>query len=140
MDARWIGASASDPPARGRRARRRICASCQRGFEVAAVGLEQAGEQPVRAPIFEPVLGPVAAEPDLEIAELVEHRGAQEQRATVDWIPLTSCDGERGRAGVVVGPLLVLGYEGLAHQPAQVDLDWAQHGELEVEEGDQLAV
>ena len=36
------------------------CGSCERGFEVAAVGLEQAGEQPVRAPIFEPVLGPVA--------------------------------------------------------------------------------
>ena len=30
--------------------------------------------------------------------------------------------------------------EGLAHQPAQVDLHRAQHGELEVEEGDHLAV
>ena len=58
----------------------------------------------------------------------------------MDWIPFTSCDGERGRAGVVVGPLPILGYEGLAHQPAQVDLHRAQHGELEVEEGDHLAV
>ena len=49
----------SDPPAQGRRARRTTCGSCRhRGFEVAAVGLEQAGEQAVRAPIFEPVLGP----------------------------------------------------------------------------------
>jgi hypothetical protein len=55
---------------------RRTRDSCKRGFEVAAVGLEQAGEQPVRAPVFEPAPGPVAAEPDLEIAELVEHRGA----------------------------------------------------------------
>src|SRR5262245_44375663 len=66
--------------------------SCQRGFEVAAVGLQQAGEQTVRAPIFESVRGPVAAEPDLEVAELVEHRGAQEQRATVDGITFTGCD------------------------------------------------
>src|SRR5215471_4167131 len=78
--------------------------SCQRWCQVAAVGLEQAGEQPVRAPTCEPVVGPVAAEPDLEIAELVEHRGAQQQRATVDWIPFTSCDCERSRASVVVGP------------------------------------
>ncbi len=46
--------------------------SCERGFEVAAVGPEQAGEQLVRAPVFDPV----TAEPDLEVAELVEHRGA----------------------------------------------------------------
>src|SRR5206468_1374473 len=59
------------------------------GCEVAAVRVEQAGEQPVRAPAFEPVLRPVAREPKLHIAELVEHRCAVEQRATVDWIPVT---------------------------------------------------
>src|SRR5437763_16805175 len=65
----------------------------ERGREVAAVRVEQASEQPVRAPIFKPVPRPVAGEPQLDIAELVEHRCAVEQRATVDWIPVTRCDG-----------------------------------------------
>ena len=41
-------------------------------------------------------------------------------------------------SGSVLVP--ILGDEGLAHQPAQVDLDRAEHGELEVEQGDDLAV
>src|SRR4051812_21775726 len=50
--------------------------SPEHGCEEAAFRVEQASEQPVRAPVFEPLLGPATGEPDVEVAELVEHRGA----------------------------------------------------------------
>ena len=53
---------------------------------------------------------------------------------------MTSCDGKRGSTGIRVGPLPILGHEALAHQATQIDLPGAEEGELEVEEGDDLAV
>ena len=101
--------------------------------------VEQASEQPVRAPGFEPLLGPATSEPDVEVAELVEHSGAVEQRAAVDWIQLASSDVEHGSAGVRVEARTVLGNEGVGREPAQVDLGGAEQGELEVEQGDDVA-
>src|SRR5258708_1221223 len=95
--------------------------SPEQGCEEAAFRVEQASEQPVRAPVLEPVLGPPAGEPDVEVAELVEHSGAVEQRAAADWIQLASSDVERGSAGVRVEARTVLGSEG-GHEPAQGDL------------------
>src|SRR5256714_9054273 len=111
----------------------------EQGCEEAAFRVEQASEQPVRAPVFEPLLGPAAGEPDVEVSELVEHRGAMEQRAAVDWIQLASSDVERGSAGVRVDARTVVGHE-VGHEPTQVDLGWAEQGELEVEQGDDVAV
>jgi hypothetical protein len=54
--------------------------SPEQGCEEAAFRVEQASERPVRAPVFEPPLGPAAGEPDVEVAELVERSGAVEQR------------------------------------------------------------
>src|SRR2546423_4341572 len=111
----------------------------EQGCEEAAFRVEQASEQPVRAPVFEPLLGPAAGEPDVEVAELVEHSGAVEQRAAVDWIQLASSDVERGSAGVRVEARTVLGNE-VGHEPAQVDLGGAAQGEIEVEQGGDVAV
>ncbi len=95
--------------------------SPEQGCEEAAFRVEQASEQPVRAAVFEPLLGPAAGEPDVEVAELVEHSGAVEQRAAVDCIQLASSDVERGSAGVRVEARTVLGNEVAASSTPQAN-------------------
>src|SRR3954470_15088721 len=58
----------------------------------------------------------------------------------MDWIAMTNSDGKCGSGCIRVAAVSVVGHEGLSHQPAQVDLDRAEHGELEIEESDDLAV
>ena len=63
----------------------------------------------------------------------------------MDWIPFTSCDGARVGVGVVVGPLPILGHEGLGTRASHANRHRSistgpSTAELEVEEGDHLAV
>ena len=55
-------------------------------------------------------------------------------------IQLLCSDGDRGIARLRINAKSFFGHAGLADQSAQVDLDGTQYGELEVEEGDDVAV
>src|SRR4051812_725098 len=53
---------------------------------------------------------------------------------------MTSCEGYRRRARIRVSARSILGHEAFGQQATKVDLDWAEQGELEVEESDDLTV
>ena len=53
---------------------------------------------------------------------------------------MTSGDLNRGVACLRINAMAFFGYAGLAYQPAQVDLDRTEHGELKVQQGDDLSV
>ncbi|GAB3837397.1 hypothetical protein HDA39_008331 [Kribbella italica] len=112
----------------------------EQGREVAPIGGEQIRQQTAGAPILDPFVGAVMGEPDVEVAKLIENRGTVDQRAPMNRIHVTSGDLQRGRACFRIDALAFLGYAGLAHQSAQVDLDRTEHGELKVQQSDDLAV
>src|SRR5699024_9160907 len=74
---------------------------CDQRREVAAVRSEQSDEQADGPPLLDRLSGAVLGEPDVEVAQLIEHRGA---------------------AGVRVDAPTVYGDARLADQAAQADL------------------
>ncbi len=63
-----------------------------------------------------------------------------DKRAAMNRIHVTSGDRHRDIACLRINTLAFLGYAGLAHQSAQVDLDRTENRELKVQQGDDLAV
>ena len=63
-----------------------------------------------------------------------------DKRNPMNRIHMTSGDFNGGVACFRINSMAIVGYAGLTYQPAQVDLDGTEHGELKVQQGDDLSV
>ena len=100
---------------------------------MAALAVEQVGEQAARAPVLDALLGIILGEPDVKVAELIENRCAVNECAAMDRIHVTSrdlrcCCARRGVYGFAV-----VRYARLAHQSTQIDFGRPEYGELKVQ-------
>lgn len=118
--------------------KRQLPAQMRQG-QIAAFGVEKVKEEAARPPVLDPVRWVVMGEAYVEVAKLVEDRGSLDERMTMYRIHVTSGDLDCCVPRLRINALTIIGNARLTQQATEVDLDRAEHSELEVQQGDNLA-